>query len=81
MTDKYSFSEQKRFLSVATALIASGTEDYQDWPVSYLNILYAYEIWKDGSDWVYIQDLLSDVEATKFYFIEKLQNLFNYPVQ
>jgi len=52
-------TEQERFEKVATALINSGTEDFQVWSKTFLCILYAYEQWKDGAEWDYVQEVLS----------------------
>ena len=76
----YSWSGRERFEKVTSVMIETGTENYQDWSVTFLCLLYAYEIWKDGSEWRYVRDLLYKVES-KEYYIEKLHNIFNYPIQ
>jgi hypothetical protein len=74
-------TEQDRFKEVAAALMETGIEGYQDWPIIYLIILYAYEQWNDGAPWQYVRELLkgSYDEKDRRDIIRQLQNYFNYP--
>lgn len=71
-------TEQEHFEKVADSLIDLGTDNYLNWPVSFLNILYAYEQWKDGAEWNYVLEVLNGT-FDREHTIEKLQDHFNYP--
>jgi hypothetical protein len=71
--------QQDRLERVAQALLSITTKDYQLWPVCLLNVLFAYEMWKDGAGWDYVMHILDDKHPNKESLIHQLQNTFGYP--
>ena len=71
--------EQTRLERMVQVLFDTDAQDYQTWPVCLISMLYAYEMWKDGSDWDYVLAILNDAHPNRYDLINRLHNVFGYP--
>ena len=70
--------EQDRFERMAQVLYAD-TKGYELWPVCLINLLYAYETWKDGAEWDHVVHIMNDPHPYRESLIHRLQSIFGYP--